>query len=648
MRKSKNKTKKPLFVLQNDGRLGDVHDDGMASIHQTYVDFEFLEDSKTQFLTMKIGSKRLRGFSIFMFVFFLLFLGRSAQLQIIDGEHYQSLSTRNRESLNLIVPPRGSIFDRYGQLLASNEATFTLTMTIADLPTDTETRNAQIEYVASIAGLMRTDIDLLISDFSSRPYDAVPIKEHLSHEAAIRLAIELAPIDAFDLVTGTKRIYHSPATSLSHVIGYTGNVSASELKRLDETYQPIDEIGKTGVEKTAEQILRGVPGYFIYEVDALGNRLSVVTEERPIAGADISLSIDLNFQKFIEIELQKTLQQVNASRGAVVAIDPQTGAVRALVSYPAFDSNTFIGGISLDNYQSLLNDPNQPLFPRAIAGEYPSGSTFKPFVAYAALAEGLVGEHTSFVSTGGIAIGQWFFPDWKSGGHGVTDARKAISESVNTYFYIIGGGFDTITGLGVERINTYASLFGFGTPTGIDLSGEGDGFLPTKEWKEEVKGERWYVGDTYHLAIGQGDFLTTPLQMAVATSVIANGGFLFEPYVVETVDGIGEIDLSKGQMIEMENLDISALNIVREGMRQTVTTGSARSLSLLQEDVAAKTGTAQTIGNRPYHSWFTGFAPFHDPNLTLVILIEEGGGSNDTAVPLAFQIYHWWFTQGMN
>ena len=225
-------TTKHLFILQDDGRFGTVHHQNLGDMSHEYVEFDEVTSNKTQFVKMKIGSKRLRLFSIFILSFLFLFLGRSAQLQIVEGGHYQALSVRNRESVKLIVPPRGSIFDRHGQLLASNEATFSLTMTIGDLPIDEEERTEQIEYVASLAGLVRTDIDLLISDFISRPYDAIPVKEYLSYETAMRLAIELASIDAFDLVTGTKRVYSSSAPSLSHVLGYTGNVSASELETL--------------------------------------------------------------------------------------------------------------------------------------------------------------------------------------------------------------------------------------------------------------------------------------------------------------------------------------------------------------------------------------------------------------------------------
>ena len=640
------KQRSKVFVLQNDGVLGSVFDVSNPRLLDHVSDINFDSQMKrTTFLHPTFSRTRFKLFIFLIFGCLFLFALRSAYLQIFQGENYFALAEGNRHRIEFIVPARGTIYDRSGTILANNEPTFTVSMVIADIPSETEERNAVVERVAELSGLQPTDIDLLISDFSTRPFEPIPVKEHVPYEQAIRLAIEIASIPGFDLQTSTKRVYESTSQTMSHVLGYTGLISATDIDSYSD-YQPIDEIGKLGVERSFESLLRGVPGKLVYEVDARGNQQAIVSKTESVPGANVSLGIDLNFQKYIEQSLQDTLDSVGATKGSVVALDPQTGAVRALVSLPAYDANLFIGGIDEETYSDLIENDDQPLFPRAIAGEYPSGSIFKPFIAYAALTEGIVNEHTSFLSTGGININEWYFPDWKAGGHGITDVRKAISESVNTYFYIIGGGYDTVTGLGVARINEYAQKFGFGSDAGIDIPGEQEGFLPTKEWKEEVKGERWYVGDTYHLSIGQGDFLTTPLQMAVGTSVIANGGKIFEPYVVEAVDGQGSIDLTKGVGTPIDNLDEDALEIVRQGMRQTVTTGSARSLANLTEAVAGKTGTAQTPGDRPYHSWFTGFGPYNDPTISLVVLIEEGGESNDAAVPLARNILNWWFIFG--
>jgi len=639
-----------LFRLQQDGRYGMVTGDTSDSDLEQFLarspDGETRQNRGPVPLSTSVSRRRVRVGLGLVLMIAAIFFGRSAQLQVVQGQHYSTLSSHNKERADLLLPARGLVYDTTGAPLAWNEPAFVLTMTQADLP-DGDERVALFARVADLIGVQPTDLDLLLSQYSTHPFDPIPIVDDLPYESAIRLAIEVSDLPGFSLTTRTKRIYVSSVPSLSHVLGYTGSLSEADFEAHEgEGYRLIDSIGKTGLERTYETLLRGVPGKLVYEVNALGEKLSILSKEDPVLGSNVTLTLNAEFQKFIETELQATIDRVGASRGSVVALDPTTGAVRALVSLPTYDANEFTDGISQERYTRLIENEDQPLFFRAISGEFPSGSTLKPVIAYAAMAEGIVGEHTSFVSTGGLRIGQWFFPDWKAGGHGVTDARKALSESVNTYFYIIGGGFDTVTGLGVERITDYAKRFGFGATTGIDLPNEADGFLPSKEWKQDVKGERWYVGDTYHLAIGQGDFLTTPLQMAVATAVVANGGAKVTPYVVEQADGFGADLVEHITPTDIEGLDAYAMSVVRQGMRQTVTTGSARSLSTLSEAVAGKTGTAQTPGDKPYHSWFTGFGPYEDPTITLVVLVEEGGESTDAAVPLARQILDWWFTYG--
>lgn len=646
----KRSSSNSLFRIQQNGRFGVLSMDG------TETELEQFVASKTTGhdcqgrgpvpLTTSIPPKRLRLGAGIVCIVMMLFIGRSAHLQVVRGEYYTALSSRNKERVELLLPARGLISANDGTLLAWNEPAFVLTMTASDLPQG-EKRDALFARVANLIGIQPTDLDLLLSRYATHPYDAIPIADDLKYESAIRLAIEVSNLPGFSLSTRTKRIYSSSASSLSHLLGYTGALNETDFEEhYGEGYRLIDSIGKVGIEREYESLLRGIPGKLIYEVDSLGQELSILSKEEPVSGSNLTLTINVEFQKFIETQLEATFARVGVSRGSVVALDPYTGAVHALVSLPAYDINEFSEGISSQRYAELIEDEDNPLFFRAISGEFPSGSTFKPMIAYAALAEGIVDEHTSFVSNGGLRIGQWFFPDWKAGGHGVTDARKAISESVNTYFYIIGGGFDTVTGLGVERIVDYAQRFGFGSQTGIDLPSESNGFLPSEEWKEDVKGERWYVGDTYHLAIGQGDLLITPLQMAVATGVIASSGEKITPYIVGSADGFGTELLAHDTPVEIKGLDANALSIVRQGMRQTVTGGSARSLSTLSEAVAGKTGTAQTPGDRPYHSWFTGFGPYENPSIVLVVLIEEGGESNDAAVPLARQILDWWFLYG--
>ncbi len=635
----KRKTGSSIFVVQHHKGFGLARTRRFDAICAT--DSCLSDDLCMQGRSIRstVSHKRLKiGFRLFFLVFFFFFL-RATYIQMILGTHFHTLADANRYRVTRIVSPRGNILDRHGNLLAYNTPSFMLTLTIADLPKKPDERDLVIKNICAETGVQRADIDLLLTQYAKQPQEHVPVLRNIPYESAMRLTINIAQFPGFNVIPTVERSYPSTTPSLSHVLGYMGKINPKEsLSLASSGYRPIDQIGKTGIELSAETKLRGLPGKLVTEVDASGHGLSVISKTDPVHGSDVKLGIDLDFQKFIETQMQTILKSVQATRASVVAIDPNTGTVRALVSLPSFDNNLFSSQLTEDAYRQLMEDPDQPLFFRAISGEYPSGSIFKPIIAYAALSEHVVNEHTSFLSTGGLRVGDWFFPDWKVSGHGVTDVRKAIAESVNTFFYIVGGGFQGTIGLGVDRIVQYARYFGFGSKTGIDLPNEADGFLPSKDWKEKTKGERWYVGDTYHLAIGQGDFLTTPIQMAVATASIANGGMIIQPHVIESV----------GDPIKspIKNLDQNSLRIVQEGMRQSVTNGSNRRLQNLPFPVAGKTGTAQSGIGKPTHSWFTGYGPYDHPTLELTILVEEGGESTSAAVPLAEQIFAWWFEHG--
>jgi penicillin-binding protein 2 len=326
-------------------------------------------------------------------------------------------------------------------------------------------------------------------------------------------------------------------------------------------------------------------------------------------------------------------------------MNPSNGEILAIVSLPSFDNNHFAQGISQAEYELLIKQPDKPLFNRAVSGEFPSGSTIKPVMSAAALQEGVINENTTIKSVGGIRIGQWFFPDYLAGGHGTVDVKKAIANSVNTFFYYIGGGYESFTGLGVDRIEKYFKLFGLGSQTGVDLAGEASGFVPSPAWKEEVKGEKWYIGDTYHISIGQGDLLVTPLQVAAYTSVFANKGKLYRPHFIRQVLTSGDTgfkELKEGPVRENFISD-NNINIVREAMRQTVTAGSARRLTSLPATSAGKTGTAQWSTKEKPHAWFTGFAPYENPEVVVTILVEEGGEGHLAAVPIAEEYLQWYF-----
>lgn len=627
------------FVIQS-GRLGAVRNSRALTAADESPDVAFGDAAQTRrFLGLTIPGRRFAlGGAAFVVALGLL-VARAAQLQVVDGSHYASLAEANRVRAYTLVPPRGIVYDRFGNVLVQNIPSFVFVMTFADLPKDDAERDATLTRAADLAGVPRTELDLLMTDAKRDPFEPFTVRKGIPYEAAMRLAIEAATLPGFRMEDTAVRSYPSNAPTLSHVLGYTGKISAEEYAEYRaQGYRSVDEIGKSGIERSEETRLRGTPGSLLVEVDSRGRELAVDGRTDPVAGQNLTLTVDLELQQFVESRVTDVLERLGLSRASVVVMDPRDGSIRAMVSEPTFDSNAFATGIDADLYAQLLADEDFPLFHRAVSGEYPPGSTFKPYVAYTALAEGLVNASTSFVSTGGLRIGQWFFPDWKAGGHGVTDVRNALAWSVNTYFYIVGGGFDTFTGLGVERITDGARLFGFGSPTGINLPGEADGFLPSKEWKEEAKDERWYVGDTYHLAIGQGDMLATPLQVATANAAVANGGTRYVPRLVEKA---GDETIPAQQAAEP--LDAAAIQIVREGMRKAVTTGSARFLSTLAQPVAGKTGTAQASGDVATHAWFEGFGPYDDPTLSVVILIENGGEGSSVAVPIARDIFEWWF-----
>lgn len=629
----------PIFVIQEDGRFGAARSNRSPHTFDEAVTSQGFEAGlHNPALGAAVPNKRYLSAAILVVVIFLTLGGRAGYLQIAKGAEYRALAERNRVRETTIQAPRGSIVDRHGIALASSQPTFVLSVRESDLPKDD--RDGVLNRAADLAGLTRADVDILLASFPERAAVDIPVKRDLSYETAMRLAVALPELPGFHLTTGSRRSYDTSARSLSHVLGYTGAVSAEEWQVLrTQGYRPTDDVGKTGLEKSIEPLLRGTPGHVVTEVDARGNQLKLVSKADPIPGAKLTLGLDLDFQRFAEERLQAAMTAANAGRGSIVVLDPHDGAVRALVSWPAYDGNQFVRGIDATTYRALADDPDHPLFPRAVSGTFPAGSTFKPFIAYAALKEGIISDHTTFISSGGIRVGLWFFPDWKAGGHGLTDVRRAIAWSVNTFFYIVGGGLDTVTGLGVERITQYAGTFGFGKETGIDLPGEVDGFLPSKEWKERVKKERWYVGDTYHLAIGQGDLLVTPLQMAAATAIVANRGTPVRPHLVTAVEGT-PVEPPPSELIP---LDPDLLEIVRQGMRQTVTVGSAPSLGTLVYPVAGKTGTAQPGGDVATHAWFMGFGPYADPDIAVVVLIENGGEGSAVAVPVARELFQWWF-----
>lgn len=590
-----------------------------------------------------------RNLTAFFAVFFALFaaLGaRTGWLDLVHGGRYRASAEGNRIRIAPVPAERGVIYDRDGRLLARNIPDFTLTVTPADMPRDPQERAALLVHLAESIGATPVDIERQLRDYPPDLASAVPVKEHLTYEQAVLLDVQSGQMPGISLKAGTKREIllspeggGDPVMSLSHVIGYQGRINEAEYARLKgEGYLPTDAIGKAGVEASYERQLRGTYGRKQIEVDAFGREQKVLASDEPVQGQDLTLTIDYDLQAVAERALRSSAALNGRRRGSAVAMDPKTGEILALVSWPSYDANVFARGITAKEYQALLADENRPLFPRAVSGTYPPGSTVKTVVAASALAESVITAGSTVRSTGGIRVGRWFFPDWKPGGHGTTDVIKAIAESVNTFFYAVGGGWEQIEGLGIGRLVKGFRLFGLGSKLGIDLPAEASGFVPTEEWKERVMEEPWYIGDTYHVSIGQGGMLVTPLQVAAWTAVFANGGSLVRPHVVKSIRSDRAIELVGTHVIDDQVVPEEAIATVRRGMREAVLSGSARSLRLSPWTMAGKTGTAQWRDGEPTHAWFTGFAPYDDPKIVVSVLVEAGGEGSRAAAPVAREI----------
>ena len=615
--------------------------------------FIFEETSGKQIATPKSHAHLGTSFNsgkavwlIFLMAFvFLIIIGRLFFIQIISGENYFQAAEGNREKKIPIPAERGQIFDRNNIRLTQNIPNFSLAIIPHKLPTDKKELNVVENRLSEITGKTKEEIEKIIKDFASYSYESIVISEDLNYEQALSIQIAASDLPGIHIQRGSKRFYAN-WLSISHILGYQSKIDREELDNLyTKGYLPSDYIGKTGLEKQYENLLRGVYGVTRLEVNAFGKEQSVLSETPPVSGKNLQLTIDMDSQKKMEEILNKTIKEQKKQRAAAVVMNPNNGEILALVSLPAFNNNDFSGGIDFEIYKSYIENKDNPLFNRAISGSYPSGSTIKPAIASAALEEGIINERTSFLSKGGINVGEWFFPDWLAGGHGITNVRRSLAWSVNTFYYYIGGGYKNFTGLGIDKITTYLRLFGLDSQLGIDLPSENKGFLPSKEWKENVKKENWYIGDTYNVSIGQGDVLVTPLQIAFMTATVANGGILYKPHVLKSI--IDPVTLwetkIEPEIIRSRVVSPSNIKIVRLGMKDCVDYGSCRRLLNLPMSSAGKTGTAQWHSTKDPHAWFTVFAPFENPQVVVTILVEEGGSGSNAAVSIADEFLNWWW-----
>lgn len=591
---------------------------------------------------------RFQFFYVVIVLASLILVGRLLDLQITRGAEFQTLAEGNRIRSRMIESPRGLIYDREGKPLVKNTGRYNLELVPADLPRGQEERE-KIYAVLQEIGLNTEGVKGGISQAGLYSMEPLVLKENLTYDEAILLKIKLQSFSGVGVVSRPIRVYEN-ILGLSHILGYVGKVSQDDLKN-HSNYNLTDKIGKSGLELVYDEYLKGTDGQEQVEVDSSGQIQRVLRTLEYTAGNDLYLTLDLGLQDKLAGELARMVSERKTYKAVAMAMNPQNGEILAMVSLPSYDNNIFSQELSQDKYNDLVNDKNNPLLNRSVAGEYPSGSTIKPFIAAAGLQEGTISENTTINDPGEIRIGEWVFPDWKN--HGLVDVKKAIAESCNDFFYAVGGGWDKIKGLGANKIKDYLGYFGFGQKTGVDLDGERAGFLPDPNWKKKVKKESWYIGDTYHLAIGQGDLLVTPIQLLVALSAIANGGEVLKPHFIHSVtnqEGTAIKTIDK-EIIKKDFIGGNNLEIIREGMRQTVTSGSARQLADLVDKngvpvaAAGKTGTAQFGDEGKTHAWFVSFAPYNNPQIALTVLVEGGGEGYDTAAPVAKEALRYWFNR---
>ena len=606
---------------------------------------EITENSSDLDETRVVGSAvsggRLKIFRVIVFVFFALLAARVFYLQIARGGYYSELSRENRVRSIVIKAPRGIIYDRNGKKLVNNVPSFDLIAIPADIPKDQNLKKQEMADIAEMFGMNSQNIEVIVGSQNESSMNPVLIKENVSQDESLIFAEKYLNLKGFALDQTAVRQYED-GPYFSSFIGYSGKISKDDLAAHPD-YLMTDYIGKTGVEYGYEKNLRGVNGKQEVEVDSAGNIQKDFGITEPVPGSDLVLGIDADLQKKLQDSLQAKLDETGTKTAAAVAIDPRNGEILAMVNLPSYDNNLFAKGISADDYQKLMSDPDKPMFNRSISGEYPPGSTFKPLVAAAALQEGTITPSTTLDCPAAINIGSYSFPDWKT--HGLTDVRKAIAESVDIFFYAVGGGWNNITALGIDKIHEYADKFGLGRKLGIDIPGEASGLIPTQQWKQDKIGERWYLGDDYHCAIGQGFVTATPLQLANYIAAIANGGTVFQPHFVDLIKKVdGSVEKVNPVVLNKNFISSANLQVVREGMRQTVLSGTAQPLKDLPVEVAGKTGTAQFgSGNEREHGWFVSFAPYNNPTIAMAVLVEGGGEGFSTAEPVTHDVYQWYF-----
>ena len=596
---------------------------------------------KDHFRETRLTNDRLIFAAIIAGILFVIVMVRLAVLQVFEYEHFDSLSNRNRVDIAPLPPQRGLIYDRNGVILAENIPTFSLEL-IPEKVSDLDDTLNELAVIFAMTADEVLEIKQRVNQ--QRGFHQIIVKQRLTEQEVAKFSVNRHHFIGVDIVG--RLIRHYPQGALfAHTVGYVGRINVREQQRIDaRNYKGTLHIGKTGVEKFYEDLLHGQVGYQKVETNVQGRIIRELHSVAPVSGNDLYLHLDINLQRI-------AAEALGTFNGAIVALDPKTGGVLAMVSKPDFDPNEFVSGISIKKYAVLRDSIDRPLFDRALRGHYPPGSTLKPFVALAGLETGVVTEHSKTFCPGWYTLPgkDHRYRCWKKHGHGKVDLLKAVSQSCDVYFY------DLANTLGIDRIHSFLDLFGFGHRTGIDIPSESRGLSPSAQWKHNTRNLAWYPGETLISGIGQGFNQTTPIQLAHATATLAMRGVNITPQVVRAIKHAGQSELqliaSKTKealpMQSSRNWEkvINAMVEVIHGKR-----GTARHVGKdMPFKIAGKTGTAQVFGikqDEEYdadtidkrlhdHALFIAFVPADDPEFVVAVVVENGGGGSKTAAPIA-------------
>ena len=628
-------------------------------------------------------------FGIVVVLAFSILAYQLYQIQVVRYDYFVNAADTNRFRTQPISAPRGVIYDRNGQLLVFNEPSFKVSIVPADLPKErqdailnqlstlldvplgTTLEMDAPDPVGSLANTLSRSfvsatrkpglVEMVNQGRDNDPYTPVLIKTNVPRMIAFDLQERIQEFPGVQV--GIDPIRNYPAGALTaHLLGYVGHIP-QELYDSYQTrgYLQTDQVGLTGLEYKYEDQLRGQAGEREVEVDANGIVVSTLAEKAPLPGNNLYLTLDLNLQRATEQALLKGMQKANAKQAVAIVMNVNNGEILAMVSEPSYDNNLFAQGISESDYQGLSQDPTHPLVDESISGVFPPGSTFKLVAATGSLQEGVMDDKMTVTDPGVMYLPNKYFPDnlklaqpfynWFRPGFGPLTLRGAIAESCDTCFYKIVGGFtDFPIPLGPTLEASYARMFGYGSQLGIDLPGEATGLIPDDQWKRATLNEQWVTGDTYNMAIGQGFVLATPLQVVNMTAVVANGGTVYRPHfarqIVDTTQAL--TSTLEPQVVRRMPVDSKYFQLVREGMRDAVTYGTAWKVNLADVPVAGKTGTAEFYGpringNLPSHAWFTCFAPYDNPQIAIVVFVYNGGEGSEVAAPIATDILRAYF-----